>query len=1077
MQHSLHIFLGDELLTVAEAVNQHLTQHCDGEGRQFSHVASLCEEDGITSIRLLDKPSDKLAISNDTEGIGYFRNLHPKIAVADGTKEVSSYLYVCIYVQAYNDAIQEAANTIIKWINKSEKHYIVDVFGIAEDLAELFCISSAEKSSLVYKIPSLHKNVIDFSSHVIALSKQDVIRHFIILQGCNLSGLGLDLDKSTLIRIIGEYARLSTTNFNDLFPASSINNPEVLGLGISAYWFNPKFFQSYIFSRCFVNILKRENVDQHKKEHPNQLLDIAGEYINMYPKLQSNTDDLSDDTSIAVDKFNKKLDEANNSIINIVNRTDLSLPEKRAVFAILLGADDELLDDSVLLNLLPTIDDCISGAANLFISENNEMIEDGTSEISQPQHDGKVYLPLEELRKKRTAIRQSQSFIRKSEKRLKEIEQEIRITHESKKRLTEGGFKYGDTTFRLQHDVVELPLDETYQPRVHATQSIDLRNGFSEIRNQKGLGACTAFSMASIFEYIINQGDSSNKTHLSPRFLYYNVCKKNIDGTPIDKGSSFFDNIKSLGESGICTESLCVYDEDFNLSPTNEAQSDAKTRLVTKAMNVEITHEALTSALTEGFPIGISLKIFDSFGKGHKGFVFRPTEKELGGTDYGYHAMVICGFSEKEKVYIVRNSWGLGFGDNGYCFIPFSYIEDTTLCRQACIVTGVNCGEIGITSIEKPDFNLSDKDIEYAVLRVKIDEERINQDKLKEEYDECYKNYMLLLTDLSNKGKRDKIMDHALRNIPKERTESEEIEVTKEHETNKKYYSILSLSVVVITLILLFTASAKDLKTISGVLAIIGALAFVIVRLFMPSQKLCKEFKTLEKTFDNPDYVSLERKFLFAGCLIDKFQELRNKIANRHKHLFSYVFNLETWLHEEEVNLVNFDEGLKKPFYSLFSDLQADLYLQSHFDEYTNDFWLYNRFSDYGLSDNTIVEFKDKLIKDIKERVSIISSSFSMSRYILNMRNFPYLIEIDHQTLFSTIQNMSIPFVQTTAGKPRQATSHILFCDVGSAFDDWTNLLAEQYAKQPLHVRDLNKTKITYIQMQELKLNETLYVT
>ena len=130
---------------------------------------------------------------------------------------------------------------------------------------ELFCISSAEKNSPVYRIPSLHKNVIDFSSHVIELSKQDdVIRHFILLQGCNLSGLGLDLDKSTLIRIIGEYARISTTNFNDLFPASSINNPEILGLGISAYWFNPKFFQSYIFSRCFVNILKRENVDQHK---------------------------------------------------------------------------------------------------------------------------------------------------------------------------------------------------------------------------------------------------------------------------------------------------------------------------------------------------------------------------------------------------------------------------------------------------------------------------------------------------------------------------------------------------------------------------------------------------------------------------------------------------------------------------------------------------------------------------------------------------------------------------------------------------------------------------------------------
>ena len=62
-------------------------------------------------------------------------------------------------------------------------------------------------------------------------------------------------------------------------------------------------------------------------------------------------------------------------------------------------------------------------------------------------------------------------------------------------------------------------------------------------------------------------------------------------------------------------ENLCPYDDDSKRPPTEEATKDALTRLVTKALNVDVTHDALTSALTEGYPIGISLKVFDSFAK------------------------------------------------------------------------------------------------------------------------------------------------------------------------------------------------------------------------------------------------------------------------------------------------------------------------------------------------------------------------------------------------------------------------------------------------------------------------------
>ena len=41
----------------------------------------------------------------------------------------------------------------------------------------------------------------------------------------------------------------------------------------------------------------------------------------------------------------------------------------------------------------------------------------------------------------------------------------------------------------------------------------------------------------------------------------------------------------------------------------------------------------------------------------------------------GGHAVVLVGFKENEKVFVVRNSWGKGWGDNGYFYMPYDFIE------------------------------------------------------------------------------------------------------------------------------------------------------------------------------------------------------------------------------------------------------------------------------------------------------------------------------------------------------------------------------------------------------------------
>ena len=1068
MQHSFHLFVGDDLAPVAETVKKQINSLSDNEGRKFSHVATCLLVDNDFSLRLIDNQENAVRVSNDTEASAYFREKHQNIVIADGTDEVSSCLYLCIYCLLYDKETLYAVSKIVNWANQSRKQYIIDIFGISDDLAHLFCENESDRRNLIYKNEEFKNQVIDFCKGIKNLKSNNFLRHLLVIQACNQRGLGLEMDKSTLIRVFSEYARLTTTNFEDLFPVADIDHSDIMSLGISAHWFNPKFFQEYIFNKCFIKILEREKVNQHHLLSPSTLEQQSRDIIyNNSFLLDTEPSDISD-KSTSVSEFNKVLQNASDEFLSVIKSKDLTLPEKRAMLALFLGEDDELLDDSVLLKDLQTIDDCIHSSLNLFVDTNNRMSrEKGNGLLSAPMDDnGNIYIPLDKLRKKRTQIRQSLSFIRKSKERLKDIEKSVKLVEDSKKRLTENGFIYGDVTYKLLHEVVEKPLDETYTPKKSHPKSVDLRNGFSKIKNQKGLGACTSFSMASIFEYILNKMDGK-KSSLSPRFLYYNVCKKNSDGTPIDNGSSFYDNVVSLGREGICEEHLCPFEEDFRLPPTDESRIDANSRLVTKAENVDITHEAITSALAEGHPIGISLKVFDSFGKSHKGFIFRPSDRELKSSDYGYHAMVLCGYSEKEKIYIVRNSWGTQFGDNGYCYIPFSYIEDKSLCRQACIVTGVSCGEIVAPIGDELKLNIENKDIEYSVLRILIDEEKLLIDKYKNEYDELYRDYMTLFTELTNKGKRDALMEYALssKSAPTYTTKRETVKKTISTYTN----SYASIPIFVMAILMGFILPNPYNLYTSLSLVVLAIILYIV----LPSTKEIEENKEVTVPVAVAVNSSSELKYLFAGRIIDTFHKMRNDISKQHKLLMSYIGNLEIWLNEAKNKMSGMTEDIRKPFYSLFSNDTADLYIDCQTDNYISNIWLYKRFEDYDLQDNSIIKFKDKLEKDIQHNVKDIAEDFSMSKYLLHKQEYPYLPKADSEKLLEKIHNMSLPFAQIDGGQGKRPIRKILLCKVNNEDKDtWKNLIKDSYIDSPLLSEETSSQKVTYIQIAKLDFEE-----
>ena len=50
------------------------------------------------------------------------------------------------------------------------------------------------------------------------------------------------------------------------------------------------------------------------------------------------------------------------------------------------------------------------------------------------------------------------------------------------------------------------------------------------------------------------------------------------------------------------------------------------------------------------------------------------SERSVGG-----HAVLAVGYDDRKEHVIVRNSWGAGWGDKGYCYLPYRYITTANL--------------------------------------------------------------------------------------------------------------------------------------------------------------------------------------------------------------------------------------------------------------------------------------------------------------------------------------------------------------------------------------------------------------
>ncbi|MCX7193324.1 MAG: cysteine protease [Proteobacteria bacterium] len=222
--------------------------------------------------------------------------------------------------------------------------------------------------------------------------------------------------------------------------------------------------------------------------------------------------------------------------------------------------------------------------------------------------------------------------------------------------------------------------------------SADLRAWCSPVENQQSLGSCTAHAGVGMVEYFERRAFGK---HIDASRLFLYKSTRNLMKETGDTGGYLRNTMEALVLFGVPPEEYWPYDvSQFDTEPSAFLYSFGQNYQALKYYRLDPTGttnvallKTIKTNLASGLPSMFGFTVYSSYTQAsvaNKGAIPYPTarEKIVGG-----HAIMAVGYDDNlvskntnagavatKGALLIRNSWGAGWGDGGYGWLPYEYV-------------------------------------------------------------------------------------------------------------------------------------------------------------------------------------------------------------------------------------------------------------------------------------------------------------------------------------------------------------------------------------------------------------------
>ena len=238
-------------------------------------------------------------------------------------------------------------------------------------------------------------------------------------------------------------------------------------------------------------------------------------------------------------------------------------------------------------------------------------------------------------------------------------------------------------------------------PSIIDWRDMDGINWVTSVKNQASCGSCVAFGAVGALEAVVQiETGEVFDCDLSESHLFFCGGGSCNGGWYLDDAADF------IKRTGVADE-LCFPYKAYDMD-CDEKASNWKSRVVkvnTKgAVNNKIN---IQKALVTYGPVFTSFDVYEDFSS-YTGGVY----EHLWGDYRGGHCVTVVGYDDENDYWICKNSWGTGWGENGYFNIKYGEVD---ICKYDYYLDNI-AGNIPPTIPSEPDPYDDENNVDSDVL-------------------------------------------------------------------------------------------------------------------------------------------------------------------------------------------------------------------------------------------------------------------------------------------------------------------------------------------------------------------------